>query len=80
MGVMLIAIKKMAKKCFEGETTMPKVNFWMIGIICLLAGIVTGLLAAPATHGIIIGSNSGNVRDSNNCLGDKKAGVKKSRR
>lgn len=66
MGVMVLTMKRMVKKCFEGEVTMPKVNFWMIGIICLLTGIVFGLLAAPLTHGVIIGSNSGNISDSNN--------------
>ncbi len=66
MGVIVLTMKRMVKKCFDGEVAMPKVNFWMIGLICLLTGIVCGLLAAPLTHGVIIGSNSGNVSDSNN--------------
>jgi len=65
MGVFVIAMKKMAKKCFDGDLVMPKVNFWMLTAICLLAGTVFGLLAAPATHGIIIGSNSGNRQYKN---------------
>lgn len=66
MGVLVLTMKRMVKKCFDGEVTMPKVNFWMIGTICFLTGIVFGLLAAPLTHGVIIGSNSGNTSDSNN--------------
>ncbi len=72
MGVFVIACKRMMKKCFEGEVTMPKVNFWMIGVICVLSGVVYGLLTAPLTHGVIIGSNSGNVSDSNNTSGGSK--------
>lgn len=60
MGMTVIAMKKLAKQCFEGEITMPKVNLWMAGAICLLAGMVFGLLHAPLTHGIRIGCNNGN--------------------
>lgn len=81
MGVFVIACKKAMKKCFEGELTMPKVNFWMIGAICVLTGVVYGLLTAPLTHGVIIGSNSGNVSDSNNTSdGPEAAGRKRNRK
>ena len=57
---MVEKLKNVTRKCFEGDLTMPKVNFWLIGGICLLAGIVYGLRASPATRGITIGSNNGN--------------------
>lgn len=60
MGLIVMTLKKLTKRCFEGEMTMPKVNFWMAGTICFLAGIVLGLLSAPMTHGIRIGCNNGN--------------------
>jgi len=60
MGVFLISVKRFVKKYCDGEVTMPKLNIWMLGLICLLTGIVFGLLTAPATHGIVIGSNNGN--------------------
>lgn len=68
MSFMMIMMKRLAKKCFDGELTMPKVNFWMLSAICLLAGTVFGLLAAPMTHGIVWGNNNIN---SNNCSGMK---------
>ena len=58
--VLKLKLKNLAKKCFEGDLTMPKVIFWLIGIECLLAGIVYGLCIAPLTHGVTIGSNNGN--------------------
>lgn len=58
--VLKLKLKNLAKKCFEGDLTMPKVIFWLIGIICVLAGIVYGLCVAPITHGVTIGSNNGN--------------------
>lgn len=56
--VFLTKMKHLAKKCFEGDLTLPKGVFWLIGINCLLAGVVYGLVLAPATHGIAIGSNN----------------------
>lgn len=53
-------VKKWVSTCFEGEVTMPKTNFWLIGVVCLLAGVVYGLLVAPMTHGVMIGCNNGN--------------------
>lgn len=52
--------KNLARQCFEGEITIPKVNLWLVGGICLFAGIAYGLLKAPMTHGVTIGSNNGN--------------------
>lgn len=65
--VLVTKMKHLAKKCFEGDLTMPKVIFWLVGIVCVLAGIVYGLCAAPLTHGITIGSNNGNC-DYNECI------------
>ena len=49
-----------------GELTLTKLDFILIGAICLLAGICIGLLTAPFTHGITIGSNNGNNNGLNN--------------
>lgn len=57
-------LRKLTKTCFEGELTMPKVNFWLAGAVCLLAGMVYGLLAAPMTHGLNIACSSGNTNNS----------------
>lgn len=51
---------KLVNTCFEGEVIIPKTTLWMIGMICLLSGIVHGLLAAPWTHGVNIACNNGN--------------------
>lgn len=60
---MVMKMKRLAKQCFEGDVTMPKVILWLICIICVLAGIVYGLCVAPFTHGIAIGSNNGNYSE-----------------
>ncbi len=52
--------KKLVQQCFCGDLTMPKVNFWLIGSICLLAGVVYGLCIAPLTHGVRIACNNNN--------------------
>ena len=62
--VVLRKMEKLARKCFEGELTMPKVTFWLIGAVCLLGGIVYGLCTAPLTHGVTIGCNNGNLSGS----------------
>ena len=49
------------KECFEGEVTLTKANLWLIVLTCLLAGTLHGLKKAPATHGMMIGSNNGNT-------------------
>lgn len=53
-------LRKLAKNLFEGEMTIRKTEFWLIACVCMLAGVVHGLLAAPMTHGITIGSNNNN--------------------
>ncbi len=65
--VLKMKLRNLAKKCFEGELTMPKALFWLIGITCVLAGIVYGLCAAPFTHGVSIGCNNNNGK-YDNCI------------
>lgn len=50
----------------QGGLTLTKLDFFLIGAVCLLAGICIGLLAAPFTHGVSIASNNGN-NNGNNC-------------
>lgn len=61
--------KEKAIDTIKGEVTLTKLDFFLIGAICLLAGICIGLLAAPFTHGIEIGigSNNGNNNTGNGC-------------
>ena len=68
---MCCKLKELAKTCFDGEVTLPKVTLWLIGIACLLGGIVYGLKTAPMTHGMMIGSNNGN-NNGNNSGNDRK--------
>lgn len=65
--------KNLMHRWFDGDLTMPKVYLWMAGLICLLAGILYGLLAAPVTHGLMIGCNNGNsvTTDRDNRHGTK---------
>ena len=46
--------------------TMPKINFWLIGLVCLLSGIVYGLRVAPWTHCVQIACNNGNNNGNSN--------------
>jgi len=55
-----------ANKLFYGELTMKKTDLWLIGAVCLLTGIVYGLMKAPWTHGVMIGSNNGNQENVGN--------------
>ena len=50
----------------KGELTLTKLDFFLIAAIMLLAGICIGLLTAPFTHGVSIGSNNGNNNGSYN--------------
>lgn len=63
-------LKERTCKALEGELTLSKVDFCLLGAVLLLAGICLGLLAAPLTHGISIGSHNG----SNNSCNDNHAG------
>lgn len=53
-------LKERTCKVLEGEVTLSKLDFCLLGAVLLLAGICLGLLTAPFTHGISIGSHNGN--------------------
>ena len=53
-------IKELTSKLFHGEVTITKRELWLIGLVCLLSGGVYGLVKAPWTHGVTIGSHNGN--------------------
>lgn len=62
-------LKAKVRELMDGEVTFSKVDFCLIGLSCLMAGICIGLLTAPYTHGITIGSNNGNNFGPNICDG-----------
>lgn len=66
-------LKERTCKVLEGEVTLSKLNFCLLGAVLLLAGIALGLLAAPFTHGISIGSHNGNNNGNNNGNGSGNA-------
>lgn len=47
---------------FHGEVTLKKADVWLLGLVCVLLGVVIGFLKAPFTHGVTIscGNNNGN--------------------
>lgn len=51
----------------NGDLTLTKLDFCLIGAICLLAGICIGFLTAPLTHGIRIAIGSNNGSNNGNC-------------
>ena len=53
-------LKEKTADLINGEITLTVLDFCLIGVIMLLAGICIGLLIAPFTHGISICSNNGN--------------------
>ncbi len=46
------------------EVTFTKLDFYLLGAVLFLAGVCIGLLTAPFTHGINIGSNNGSNNGS----------------
>ena len=52
-------LKERATELFEGDLEISKLDFFLIGVICLLAGICVGLIAAPVSHGISLFSHNG---------------------
>lgn len=58
-------LKGKVTEFMSGELTLTKVDFLLIGAVCLLAGICIGFLNAPLTHGVTIGSNNGNNNGHN---------------
>lgn len=62
-------MKEFLKNLFIGEVELSKRELWLLGGFCLFAGIAIGLLQAPWTHGVTIGSNNGNNNRGNSaCL------------
>ena len=61
--------KEKALDTINGDLTLKKLDFFLIGAICLLAGICIGFLTAPLTRGIriAIGSNNGSNNTGNGC-------------
>lgn len=60
---MKIILREKCKKLFIGEITLKKKELWVVAFVCVLLGVVIGLVKAPLTHGITIscGNNNGNV-------------------
>ena len=52
-------LKERATELFKGDLEISKLDFFLIGAICLLAGICVGLIAAPVSHGISLFSHNG---------------------
>jgi len=48
------------------EVAFTKLDFYLLGAVLFLAGVCIGLLTAPFTHGISIGSHNGS-NNGNNC-------------
>ncbi len=70
--------RKLRETCFEGEISMAKKSLWMLGILCLLVGIIHGLRMAPMTHNVLIGCGNGNGSGCGNANGsDCEAGTGK---
>ncbi len=67
-------LKERTTGLMEQNVTLSKLDFMLLGAVMLLAGICLGLLAAPVTHGISLGSfngcHSGNHYDSSSSKDD----------
>ena len=59
-------LKEMTGDFMRDEITFTKLDFCLLGAVLLLAGICIGLLTAPFTHGISIGSHNGCNNGNNN--------------
>ena len=55
----LTELKEKATTLMEREVKMTGLNFFLLTAVLVLAGICIGLLTAPFTHGISIGSHNG---------------------
>ena len=59
-------LKEITGDFMREEITFTKLDFCLLGAVLLLAGICIGLLTAPFTHGISIGSHNGCNNGNNN--------------
>ncbi len=53
-------LEEKKQQLFDGELTITKIDFWLIVMLVFTVGVLYGLLKAPWTHGVTIGSNNGN--------------------
>lgn len=72
-------MKEFLCNLFIGEAEISKREVWLLSGLCLFAGIAIGLLNAPWTHGVTIGSNNGNNNRGNSARlrGDEKVAKEK---
>ena len=63
---MITKLKEKAADLVKDEITLTGLDFCLIALICLFAGICIGLLSAPFTHGICMWSNNGNNNGNSN--------------
>lgn len=66
-------MKKFFKNLFCGNVELNKRELWLLGGCFFFAGIALGLLNAPWTHGVTIGSNNGNNNRGNSASFDADA-------
>ncbi|MDE7232451.1 MAG: hypothetical protein K2N37_05195 [Lachnospiraceae bacterium] len=59
-------LKEMTGDFMGDEITFTRLDFCLLGAVLFLAGVCIGLLTAPFTHGISIGSHNGCNNGNNN--------------
>ena len=57
--------KEKTTEIVKGNLTLTRLDFFLIAVIMLLAGICIGFLTAPFTHGVSICSNRNNNGNHN---------------
>lgn len=62
-----VELKGKTADLMRGDVTLTGLDFFLIGAICLLAGICIGFLTAPLTHGIRIAIGGNNGSNNGNC-------------
>lgn len=63
----LTELKERTAELMEENVTLNKLDFFLLGAVLLLAGVCLGLLAAPITRGITVGSHNGCNNGNNSC-------------
>lgn len=53
------------------EFAFTKLDFYLLGAVLFLAGVCVGLLAAPWTQGVSIGSNNGSYNGNGGASRDE---------
>ena len=75
---MITKLREKTTDLISGEITLTVLDFCLIGLICLFAGIAIGMLISPITRGIQLSLFSNNGNDSANNNGNncgRKIGV-----